>query len=142
MRPKKRILLIDSNEYHLSVRRFLLDTHRFAVTGAQTSKEALQLADECMPEAIVAVWPFTGGDLGRLLNYLHEIFPGVPSILICENLSAPPEGVVADAVMLRGACSPAEILDRVKVLSARKRGPKKGVNPVNRAMILAERRIA
>lgn len=134
--------MIDSDENTLSIRRFLLETHRYPVSGATTSAEAVQLAEECAPEVIVAAWPFAAADLGRLLNQLHEILPGVPSILICEYVSDRPEGVVADAVMLKGECSSAEILDRVKVLSARKRGPKKTVATVNRMMILAERRIA
>src|ERR1035437_2312534 len=102
MRLKRRVLLIDSDENTLSIRRFLLDTHRYPVSGATTSAEAVQLAEECAPEVIVAAWPFAAGDLGRLLNQLHEILPGVPSILICEKLSDRPEGVVADAVMLKG----------------------------------------
>ena len=36
----------------------------------------------------------------------------------------------ADAFLPKGACTPAEVLDRIRILVARKRGPKKQVQSV------------
>jgi hypothetical protein len=37
----------------------------------------------------------------------------------------------ADVFLPKGACSPAELLERVRVLVARKRGPRKSVHPLS-----------
>jgi len=145
MRPKKRILLIDSSETRLSTRRFVLETRGLAVAGASTPEEARDLANSFQPEVIVAAWPFTSGDLVRLLDQIREELPFAPSLLIAETLVEAP-AVVADATVLKGSCSMAEIVERIKILAARKRGPRPGtpkpVQSIERMMQLAERRLA
>jgi hypothetical protein len=44
---------------------------------------------------------------------------------------------VADAVMARKGCSSLELLERVKVMSARKRGPRKGAQRIPQDETLA-----
>jgi hypothetical protein len=44
---------------------------------------------------------------------------------------------VADAVMARKNCTSFELLERVKVMSARKRGPRKGAHRVAQDDVLA-----
>jgi DNA-binding response OmpR family regulator len=146
VRPKKRILVIDSSETRLSTRRFVLETRGLAVAGASTPDEARDLANSFQPEVIVAAWPFTSGDLGRLLGQLHDELPFAPTLLIAESLVESPSSVTADATVLKGGCSMAEIVERIKILAARKRGPRpetpKPVQSIERMMQLAERRLA
>ena len=141
MRPRKRILLIDSNELRQSTRRYMLTIRGFAVHAAASAEEAHELAADHDPDLVIACWPMAGTDLGRLLDHLYEQRPAMRSMLLAEQLSSPPENVTVDACILKGNCSPAEIVDRAKFLCARKRGPKKPVE-IDRMMVLAERRIA
>jgi hypothetical protein len=43
----------------------------------------------------------------------------------------------ADVFLPKGACSPAELLERVRVLVARKRGPRKSVFPTSNQPVAA-----
>ena len=141
MRPRKRILLIDSNELRQSTRRYMLTIRGFAVHAAASAEEARELASDHNPDLVIACWPMAGTDLGRLLDQLHDQHPCLRSMLLAEHLTAAPKGIHADACMYKGSCSPAEIVDRAKVLCARKHGPKKAVE-IDRMMVPAERRIA
>jgi DNA-binding response OmpR family regulator len=142
VRPKKRILLIDSDETRQGIRRFLLETHGFAVFSASSAEEARELCADYSPDAVVAAWPLAGADLGRLLHQLHECSPAASSLLLADSAAAVPESVMADAILPKGQCSAVQVLERVRLLSARKRGPKKTVESINHMMMLTERRIA
>ncbi|MDR3797998.1 MAG: response regulator [Terracidiphilus sp.] len=134
--------MIDSNENRLSIRRYLLATQGFAVISATSGDEAREICAVFDPDLIVACWPLAGADLGKLLDELHAYNPAVHSLLLAEQLTAEPDGIVADAKLLKGACAPVQIVERVKMLSAGRRGPKKTVQSVDYMMALAQRRIA
>jgi len=61
----------------------------------------------------------------------------VPMLLLADGQAAGGEIHVADAVMARKGCSSLELLERVKVMSARKRGPRKGAQRIPQDEALA-----
>ena len=54
----------------------------------------------------------------------------VPMMLLADGQAASAEIHVADAMVARKNCSTQELLERIKVMSARKRGPRKGAQRV------------
>ena len=52
----------------------------------------------------------------------------VPMILLGDAQAMDGEIHAADAVLARKSCSSLELLERIKVMSARKRGPRKGAH--------------
>jgi hypothetical protein len=58
-------------------------------------------------------------------------------LLLADGQAAGGEIHVADAVMARKGCSSLELLERVKVMSARKRGPRKGAQRIPQDEALA-----
>lgn len=141
MRPKKRILLIDAIEPRLSVRRYLLTTLGYRVFGAGSAEEALAIAAEHYPEmeAAVLVWPLKGAR--DLLTELHARCPSTSTMLLAEGLRELPDSLFPDCI-LYGRIHANDFLDRLKMLAARKRGPKK--KPVQSVSVedAAARRIA
>lgn len=135
MRPKKRILLIDPNEVRASVRTYMLTIHGYRVIRALGAAEARQLFDALLPDLVLA--DRSTPDLGQLLDRLHERNSSVPHLVLAEALREC--NVTCDA-FLAGAGN-ADLIERVRVMVARKRGPKKGIQ---RAAIQDEaaRRIA
>jgi len=126
MRPKKVILCVDDNEQELSVLKFMLATNGYRVLAASNGQEAiavfatapqidLVLTDTTMPQ-------MSGG---QLVERLKRMRGHVPMILL-GDAQASGELHVADAVLVRKNCSTQELLERIKVMSARKRGPRKG----------------
>jgi two-component system, OmpR family, response regulator CpxR len=147
MRPKKRILLIDTDEDRQSARRFVLVTHAFKVGAVNSAEAALALFHAEQFDLVACGWPLKDVDAGQLLKALRAVAPYVPQLLLAEALTAPPCGVTSDAVMLKGFAT-VDLLDRVHEMAARKRGPRKIGPAVERVPVvfahnpLADRRSA
>jgi len=141
MRPKKCILLIDSDEYRMSLRRFLFETNGFRVLSAESADAAERQFHDDGPDLIVCVCPTPGIDTVALLDRLKMQHSWVPSLALTKNETTRPAGLFADATVYTVSCSNAELLERVRMMAARKRGPRKQPS-VERMMTLAERRIA
>jgi two-component system response regulator CpxR len=132
MRPRKTILCVEDNEQILSIRKFLLETRGYRVLPMSCAAEALDylhnaplgtvdllLSDVIMPQ-------MDGNELVRRAKQLH---PGLPALLVSGTVASFERAAAADAFLPKGACTPAEVLDRIRILVARKRGPKKQVQP-------------
>ena len=126
MRPKKTILCVDDNEQALSVRKFMLETRGYRVLTAVGSEEALEMFREGGIDLVLSdlIMPYMDGN--ELIRRMKELAPEVPAILISGSVKAFDRANRADAFLPKGACSPVEMLERIRVMVARKRGPKKG----------------
>ncbi len=65
-------------------------------------------------------------DGSETVKRLKEIAGFVPMILLGDQQAMAGQIHVADALLAKKQCSPQELLERIKVMSARKRGPRKG----------------
>jgi DNA-binding NtrC family response regulator len=83
VRPKKRILLIDNDEYRTSLRSFMLSTHAYRVIPAATADDAEALFGDVFPDMVLAAADFPG--LGKLLQRLHERDAYVAQIVIADS---------------------------------------------------------
>ena len=63
---------------------------------------------------------------GQIIGRLKEIASHVPMILLTDPARMASQANAADALLPKKNCSPLELLERVKNMSARKRGPRKG----------------
>ena len=125
MRPKKVILCVDNNEQELSILKFLLTTHGYKVVSAVTSQEAISVFSGLQIDLVLAAYGMPQMNGGQLIDQLKRIAPHVPTILLGDSQAAS-QIHVADAMLAKKNCPPLELLERVKVMSARKRGPRKG----------------
>jgi CheY-like chemotaxis protein len=133
MRPKKTILCVDDNEQALSVRKFLLETRGYRVLTATTANEALEILEQALPGSIDLLLSdllMPGMDGNELIRRAKDLSPALPSMLISGSVKQYERGIRADVFLPKGVCSPVEMLERIRVLVARKRGPKKAVVPV------------
>lgn len=127
MRPKKIILCVDDNEQALSVRKFLLETRGYRVLSALTAEEAMEHFQQGGIDLVICdlVMPHTDGN--ELVRRMKERAPEVPAMLISGAVHNCDRASAADAFLPKGASSPLEILERVRLMVARKRGPRKHV---------------
>jgi CheY-like chemotaxis protein len=65
-------------------------------------------------------------DGNQLVDRLKQIAPHIPMILLGDAQKMGGEIYTADALLTKRNCSPHELLERIKVMSVRKRGPRKG----------------
>jgi len=130
MRPKKTILCVDDNEQTLSVRKFLLETRGYRVFTAINGQEAIALFSSNQFDLVLTDLGLPQMDGNSLIGHLKEISPEVPMILTSDIVRAGERTHRADAFLAKGCCTPAELIERIRVMSARKRGPRKHVQPV------------
>jgi DNA-binding response OmpR family regulator len=120
-RPKKKILLISSEQRSASVINFTLRTNGYAVIPASTAAEALEIFRAGGIDLLLCEWPVDG--LCRVLNACRDLDPGIHSIVIATGMGEADPMFFADAI-LRDHLSSAELLAWTKILSGRKRGPR------------------
>ncbi len=126
MRPKKVILCVNPVEQDLSVLKFMLSTNGYRVFGAASGQEAIDLFSGLQVDLVLTEFalPQMGGK--QLLEQLKRIAPHVPMILLGDPQAMNGDIHAADALLAKRSCSAQELLERIKVMSARKRGPRKG----------------
>jgi CheY-like chemotaxis protein len=139
MRPKKVILYVDDNEQELSVTSFMLSTNGYRVISATNGQDAIGIFSEMPVDLVLADYtmPQMNGD--QLVDRLKHIASHVPMILLGDPQKMAGDIHAADAVLAKKNCSPLELLERIKVMSARKRGPRKGAQ---RIMPVVEQQLA
>jgi CheY-like chemotaxis protein len=125
MRPKKTILCVDDNEQALSVRKFMLETRGYRVLAFLVPEEALESFQQGGIDLVVSDLHMPRMDGNELVRRMKEINPEVPAMLISGSVKAFDRATHADCFLPKGSCSPLEMLDRVRMMLARKRGPKK-----------------
>ena len=126
MRPKKIILCVDDNEQELSVPKFMLATNGYRVVSATNGQEAIGIFAETAVDLVLADYAMPQMNGSQLIDRLKQIAGHVPMILLGDPQRMSGEMHVADALLAKKNCSPQDLLERIKVMSARKRGPRKG----------------
>jgi two-component system response regulator CpxR len=126
MRPKKIILCVDDNETDLSVLKFLLATNGYRVVSANNGQEAIGIFADTAVDLVLSDFsmPQMNGD--QLVRSLKQIASHIPMILLGDPQKMGENLHAADAVLAKKNCTSQELLDRIKLMSARKRGPRKG----------------
>jgi CheY-like chemotaxis protein len=127
MRPKKTILCVDDNEQGLAVRKFLLETRGYRVLTAASAHDAIETLRNGGIDLVLGDLIMPQMDGNEMVHRMKEIAPEVPMMLLSGTVKAFDRACHADAFLPKGACSPVEMLERIRVMIARKRGPKKVV---------------
>ncbi|MFP5207227.1 MAG: response regulator transcription factor [Acidobacteriota bacterium] len=126
MRPKKVILCVNPNEQELSVLAFMLTTNGYRVLAASSAQEALAMFTGEQVDLVLADNAMPQMNGRQLVERLKRVAGHVPMILLGDPQAMGGEIHVADALLAKKNCPAQELLERVKVMSARKRGPRKG----------------
>jgi CheY-like chemotaxis protein len=126
MRPKKIILCVDDNEQELSVLKFMLSTNGYRVVSASNAHDAIGIFSDVAVDLVLTDFsmPQMNGD--QLVKRLKQIASHVPMILLGDPGKMGDSLHGADALLAKKNCSPQDLLERIKIMSARKRGPRKG----------------
>ncbi|HEY0757689.1 MAG TPA: response regulator [Acidisarcina sp.] len=129
MRPKKTILCIDDNEQTLTVRKFMLETRGYRVLIASHSETALAIFRQGGIDLVLSDLSMPYMDGNELVRRMKELSPEVPMILISGSIKEFSRADRADAFLPKGACTALEVLERIRLLIARRRGPRKATAP-------------
>lgn len=125
MKPKRTILCVDSNEQSLSIRKVLLQTRGYRVAAFKTGEEALERFQYGDIDLVLTGINMPGLDGSRLIAAIKDHSPHVPAILLSDKARTFDHGSRADLFLSKGMDAPAELLEHIRLLLVRKRGPKR-----------------
>ncbi len=131
MKPKRTILCVDDNEPLLSMRKVMLETRGYRVISCCTAEEALELFKSGGIDLLLTDFVLPGMDGQKLVDEIKNLSPQTPAILFSGKVKFYDHECRADLFLPKGAYAPIELLERIRLLLVRKRGPKRAVVPAH-----------
>jgi two-component system, OmpR family, response regulator CpxR len=128
MKPKKTILCVDDDEQSLSIRKIMLETRGYRVLACRNGEQALDAFRRGGVDLVLTDLIMPGVDGAQLIAQLKALAPQTPAVLISGRVKIYERDTQADLFLPKGMYEPAELLERIRVLLTRKRGPKRGMD--------------
>jgi two-component system, OmpR family, response regulator CpxR len=133
MKPKKTILCVDDNEQFLSIRKVMLETRGYRVVACSNSAQALEVFRGGAVDLVLTDLVMAGSlDGSQLIEQIKTISPRTPAVLISGRVKIYEHDSLADVFLPKGMYEPAELLERIRLLLIRKRGPKRLIDHPSR----------
>lgn len=128
MKPKRTILCVDDDERSLSIRKVLLETRGYRVLTCADPECAIEMMRRGGIDLVLTdlMMPKLNG--ARLIDQLKAIAPDTPALLFSGSMTCCSEDHVADVWLPKGEFAPVELLERIRVLLIRKRGPRRAIS--------------
>ncbi|HLH05848.1 MAG TPA: response regulator [Terriglobales bacterium] len=130
MKPKRTILCVDDNEQSLSIRKVMLETRGYRVVTCSSAQEALAVFKAGGIDLLLTDLIMPGFDGHWLIEEIKNISPQTPAILFSGKIRIYDRDLRADAFLPKGSYAPIELLERIRLLLIRKRGPKRNTVPL------------
>lgn len=102
----------------------MLETRGYRVVACNTAPEALQAFQKGGVDLVLTDLATPGLDGDNLIEQIKTISPQTPVILLPSKGRFYDRDVRADVFLPKGMYAPAELLERIRMLLVRKRGPK------------------
>jgi two-component system response regulator CpxR len=125
MKPKRTILCVDGNEQSLSIRKVMLETRGYRVVTCTGGQEALERFKKGGVDLVLTDLTMPGLDGTKLIDEIKSLSPQTPAILLAGKVKLYDRDTKADVFLPKGMYAPVELLERIRVLLVRKRGPKR-----------------
>lgn len=129
MRLKRTILCVDDNEQALSIRKLMLETRGYRVLGCNNGTQALEIFAKGGVDLVLADLLMPGLNGAQLADRIKDLSPETPVILVSGKVRAYENDTRADVFLPKGTHTPAELLERIRLLLVKKRGPRSAAAP-------------
>jgi len=124
MKPKRTILCVDDNEQALSIRKLMLETRGYRVIACIDADTALRVFEQGSIDLVLSDVVMLGMNGTELIGRIKDMSPQTPAILFSGKIKVYETDTRADVFLPKGMYAPAELLERIRILLVRKRGPK------------------
>ena len=125
MRPKRTILCVDDNEQALSIRKVMLETRGYRVLACTSGQQALEAFRQGGVDLVLSDLLMPGLDGAALVDKIKDASPQTPAILFSGKIKAYEKDTRADVFLPKGMYAPMELLEKIRLLLVKKRGPKR-----------------
>ena len=129
MKPKRTILCVDDDERSLSIRKVMLETRGYRVLTCSDPERAIEIMNGGGIDLVLTdlMMPKLSG--AKLIRPTESYFAGYSGAAVFRLVNCCTEEHLADAWLPKGEFAPMELLERIRVLLIRKRGPKRYAIP-------------
>jgi len=103
----------------------MLETRGYRVIACTTGEEALEQFKRGGVDLVLTDLIMPGLDGTRLIEEVKALSPQTPTILVSGKVKIYDRDTRADCFLPKGMYAPSELLERVRLLLVRKRGPKR-----------------
>jgi len=103
----------------------MLETRGYRVASYSRGEDALERFRQGGIDLVVTDMAMPGMDGPKLITAIKAMAPQVPAILISSKVRIYDHDSQADVFLARGMYAPADLLERIRLLLVRKRGPKR-----------------
>lgn len=122
MRPPKHILIVSDDEVQLSLLRFVVNVNPlYRATACHSAQEALETLRTRQYDLLVVLCPLAS--LNELLPHAKLLYETMPSLVLYSK-AVDVIHCSADATIHNP--STADLLERIRILTIKKRGPSPG----------------
>jgi len=128
MKPKRTILCVDDNEQSLSIRKIMLETRGYRVIACSSGQEALEEFKKGGVDLVLSDLVMPGIDGHALIEQIKAQSPHTPAILFSGKIKIYDRDLRADVFLPKGMYAPIELLEKIRVMLIRKRGPKRSAS--------------
>lgn len=125
MKPKRTILCVDDNEQSLSIRKVMLETRGYRVLAYSNAQQALERFQQGGVDLVLTDLIMPGIDGSKLIEDVKGMSPETPAILLSGKVKIYERDSGADVFLAKGMHAPVDLLERIRLLLIRKRGPKR-----------------
>src|ERR1700690_3388013 len=125
MKPKKTILCVDDNEQALSIRKIMLETRGYRVIACHNGEAALSEFRRGNIDLVLTDLIMPGIDGSKLIAEIKSLSPQTPAVLISGQVKIYERDTLADVFLPKGMYEPVDLLEKIRLLLVRKRGPKR-----------------
>ncbi len=124
MTVKKTILCVD-DEQSLSIQKLTLETRGYRVVTCNTAVEAISMFNHGGVDLVLSNVELPDAPATELVKRIKTLAPGIPVVLVSTQKLAFHGDAPVDLLLRKGAYAPAELLERIRLLLMKRRGPRR-----------------
>jgi two-component system response regulator CpxR len=128
MTVKKTILCVD-DEQNLSIHKLTLETRGYRVLTCHTAAEALSIVSRCTVELVLSNVDLPDGPSPELVRHIKARCADVPVVLLSSHMRVFHTDAPVDLLLRKGTYAQAELLERIRLLLTKRRGPRRTAAP-------------
>ena len=128
MTVKKTILCVD-DEQSLSIQKVTLQTRGYRVLTCNTAAEAMNILALGSADLVLSNVNLPDAPATHLVGRIKALSPEIPVILLSTQTRAYHLDVPVDLLLRKGSFAPAELLEHIRLLLMKRRGPRRAVPP-------------
>lgn len=128
MTVKKTILCVD-DEHSLSIHKVTLQTRGYRVLACNTAAEAMHILDRRAVDLVLSNVDLPDAPSEDLVRHIKARSAEIPVVLLSSHKRVFYAEAPVEFLLRKGAYTPADLLERIRLLLTKRRGPRRAASP-------------